>query len=250
MTALVLAWATLLATPTSPAPRPPTGYAIADSIELTAERDAAAGRIELLQDVRLTPAVRRLWWGLDATSCSAPTDPALADLCRSIGDRPLLPAVVRLVTPAGAVVDQRAFERELAGLAQRFVYGTRRRTFLVTVDYGVGFGSYAGATTLLVEPTGARLVWLRAVGASTSKVEEIRLPKTLKSGWKTIPRRDLRGLDLLAVRCAPDFERLPENFVVRYERYTFTGNHWVRLERREPGLWENEGPFPAREKFP
>lgn len=98
---------------------------------------------------------------------------------------------------------------------------------------------------------------MTALDPASTSVSEIVLTQTLKSAWKTVPRIDGRGLDILTVRCSPDLEgsragrRTDQlRFVVRYGRYTFEGGQWMRRESRRPGFWENEGESPPEEQFP
>src|SRR5437870_3985567 len=89
--------------PVDPLAQRPVGYRLAESIQLSEEQDGAAGGIELLEDERLAPPRREKWRGADSLfSCAQPSDPDFVSLCRSIEDRPLLPALIRLVDSSGA----------------------------------------------------------------------------------------------------------------------------------------------------
>lgn len=233
----------------------PVGYRITKAISVPSTAGAPTVRLELLEDQRLSSKVRERWQGADAAmSCAEPPeDPEVARLCASIAEQPLRGALVRLVSESQGVLDQRLLERELADLSPAHLYGTRRLVFAVTVDYSIGFGSYAGPTTSFVEPSGGRLHWLAAYDPTTGRSAEVRVARTLKSGWQTVARPG--GLDILAVRCQPDVaparvdsSELP--FLVIYERYHFDGSRWLRKERQEAGFWEEDHEFPAREKFP
>ncbi len=236
------------------------GYRVTRSIAVLRTHGEPVTRVEVLEDERLTPRIREAWWGssADMPCVDPPEDPEVARLCKSIEDHPLRGAQVRLVSDQGDVLDQRVFERELAEISQVALYGADRRAFAVTVDYSVGFGSYAGPTTVFVEPARGRLRWLVALDPGSDKPIAIQLARTLKSGWKTVARAAGPGLDLVAVRCQPeagDTSRPAAGggqrpFVVIYERFSFDGTRWVRHERRETGFWETDRGFPARENFP
>ena len=238
----------------------PPGYRIASSISMPSAPGAPTTRIEVLEDQRLTPEIRQEWQGADAAmSCAEPPeDPGVAQLCSSITAQPLRGAQVRLISDQGGVLDHRSFERELADISQVSLYGADRLVFAVTVDYSIGFGSYAGPTTVFVEPGGGRFQWLAAFEPNSDTPMEVTLGSAFKSGWRTVPRAGAPGLDILAVRCHPEMGEEPSRglggralpFVVIYERYTFDGTRWLRTERREPGFWEAEQGFPAQEKFP
>jgi hypothetical protein len=241
----------------------PPSLARVDAIELSANADGLDGKIELLEDARFHPAMSETWWGQDgAMVCDEWQkygDAETRELCASIEQSPLLPATIRLLDASGKVLDERRFDRELAKLEPAaLLYGSKRRTFLVTVDYGIGFGSYAGPMTYLVEPRDKKLQWLKARDKSGS-VSEPQLVRTLKSEWRLARRADGLGQDILAVQCRPDFEReesassepggdLP--FLIHFFRYHFDGKSWIESERTEPGFWEDEGEFPSADRFP
>lgn len=234
------------------------GYRITNSIDLSASAAAATARIELLEDQRLSPKIREELRGKDVAMFCAepPRDSDAASLCASIKDRALRGAMVRLVDQKRTVLDQRTFARELAEISPARLYKPPRNVFAVTVDFGVGFGSYAGLTTYFVEPSGGRLHWLTSFGLAAAKPTEVALARTLKSDWHTVARVDHRGFDILAVRCQPDLhgpvqpDGVDLPFVIIYERYSFDGARWLRKERRDPGFWEDDQSFPSGEKFP
>jgi hypothetical protein len=230
------------------------GYRIAGSVALS----DPPGKIEVLEDERLSPKMREKWRGGDAATFCAPppADPAAASLCASIKERALRGAIVRLVDGTGTVLDRRAFARELVDVSPAKWYEAPRHVTAVTADFGVGFGSYSGLTTFFVERNGAQLHWLETFDVAAGKTTELALTRTLKSDWQPVKRADAHGADILAVRCHPDLPRTVEPdrrelpFVIIYERYTFDGARWVRKERKEPGFWESDRGFPSRDKFP
>jgi hypothetical protein len=243
---------------TDPSSTASSGYRINKAISVSSVAGVAATRLELLEDERLTPKIRETWQGVGAAmSCAEPADdPDVARLCASFAEHPLRGALLRLVSESQGVLDQRLFEREVADLTPARLYDAGPAVFAVTVDYSVGFGSYAGPTTSFVEPSRGQLRWLAAYDSSTGKPAEVRLPRTLKSDWQTVPRPG--GLDILAVRCQPNVgNESPTHlgggglsFVVIYERYHFDGSRWLRQQRQEAGFWESDHEFPANEKFP
>ena len=230
------------------------GYRVAMSVAVPGDQVEQLTRLQVLEDERLTPELRESWRGADAAMhCAEPENPMVAELCRSIEGKPLRGAVVRLTAEHGGVLDQRTFERELADASVQNLYGKVRPVLAVTIDLSIGSGSYAGATTLFVESRSGRLQWLAASDATSGKSNEIRLPRTLKSAWQAVPRRD--GFDILAVRCQPDLRDPTASggdarFVIVYERYTFDGSRWLRKARQEPGFWEEDHGFPDLDRFP
>ncbi len=119
-------------------------------------------------------------------------------------------------------------------------------SFLLTVDYSTGMGSYAGLTSEILEVRGGHVQWINAINASTKKPEPIRVAKALKHGWKLAPAATAK--DILAISCHP--EDAGNDFVVEYVRYHFDGEQWLKYERVKKGLWESDEAFPPRALFP
>jgi hypothetical protein len=74
-----------------------------------------------------------------------------------------------------------------------------------------------------------------------------------RHGWYDVRRSArLPGLQLHRYLAFRGEDRADLPFVVIYERYTFDGARWLRKERTEKGLWENEeaDAFPSNQKFP
>jgi hypothetical protein len=244
----------LVAAACSPRPVQPA-YAVQTAFAVTRGRDGVDGRVELLQDARIRPAMHeaiREAYGDDP--CSADPPPVLRDLCPPRGRRPLLPARLRLVDASGRVVESRAFERPLAELSVAHLYADARPTYLATVDLSAGFGSYSGPLTRPVEVRDGRLRWLTALDARTQRDDSLFLVLTLKTGWRLIPRA-AGGRDILQAACRPDFDApssasVEQRFIITFEHYTFDGRRWVKRSRSERGFWEYEDTFPSRDRFP
>jgi len=153
---------------------------------------------------------------------------------------------MQIVNLQGQVLADEMLDRPLARVEQAKLQADRP-TFLVTVDYSIGMGSYAGLTTLLLDVGNAKLHWLEAMNADTGKREMIRLPKTLKSDW--ILSQTGAQQDILQVLCRPDDFGGSGAFSVSYVRYHFDGG-WQMHERVIKGFWESDQPFPAATQFP
>jgi len=224
-------------------------YHLASAIPVQDASGKRVARLELLEDARLTPEIRAEWRGADAAmSFAEPSQEGMWNrLCDSIRRQPLRGAELRLTTERGRVLDRRTFERELGEIAPIALYGAGRAVFAVTIDYGIGFGSYAGPTTRFAEVSGGRLHWIASYDAGSGKPTEIRVESTLKNDWQTVTGS--AGLDILAVHCRPASADDAE-FEIVYERYAFDGARWVRTERRERGLWEEDQEFPPLDRFP
>jgi hypothetical protein len=235
----------------------PTGYAVHVDYPLTHGPDRVAGRLELLEDARIRPAMRTaIADAVGGDPCADSPPPALQSLCGTAG-RPahLQPALLRLLDDRGHVVAERTAERPLAELTDARLYGTERRTFLFTVDLSAGIGSYSGPYTRLAEPDARGFAWLTADGAGGADFanDTITLVATLKTAWRRAPRADGRGEDLLMVMCRPDLaaaDSATDAFLLTFERYSFDGGRWVLRKRQERGCYESDEDFPAVTRFP
>lgn len=225
------------------------GYAARTSYSLTPGPDHMAGRIELLEDARIRPAMQKaITEAYGGDPCENGSDTVLKSLCTP-GHAALRPAVLRLLDARGRVLATQVAERPLANLAVATLYGSPRRSYMFTVDLSAEMGSYSGPYTRLAEPDGRSFGWL--VADSAGVADTITLVSTLKTDWRAVARPDGRGDDLLMVRCRPDLSvRDSAAFVLTFQRFTFDGQRWMLYSRQEPGCYESDEPFPARSKFP
>jgi len=234
---------------------PPTGYAARVVIPLRRGPDQMNGRLELLEDARIRPAMRTaIAESYGGDPCADHAAPAVQSLCAGAGGRAhLLPALLQLRDDRGRVVATRVAERPLAELSEATLYGTERRTFLFTVDLSAGFGSYSGPLTRLAEPSSRGLGWLTADSAGVAR-DTITLVSTLKTAWRRAPRSRGRGEDILMVMCRPDLSAPADSasarFVLTLERFTYDGTRWTLRRRQQPGCYESDEDFPPATEFP
>lgn len=240
--------------------RLPVGYSERVVFPLTRGRDGLDGRLELLEDARIHPAMReaiRQAWGGDP--CAERPQRVLDALCSTLDHAHLRPALLRLLASDGHVVAERTAERPLAELSAVQLYDSspmERRTYSYSVDLSADAGSYSGPYTILAEPTPRGFGWLLSTDSLGAHPNLIWLVSTLKSGWRAASRPDGGGKDILMVRCRPDLHAGSPNdapsFLLTFERFSFDGAHWVRHVRTEPGCWEDDDStsFPARSRFP
>jgi hypothetical protein len=216
-------------------------------------RDAGTtGRIELLEDARITPVIRSTIAAAYAVGERPCVDERAegADFCGSVADLPLRPAIVRLVGTQRNDLGHLTLERATATLARMPV--SRRDTVLaVTVDLSADAGSYSGPVVRFVDVSGGRLAWTQTVDV-TGATADLALVTTLKTGWHVDPTSSTPAL--LLVACRPDLSQPASGggapFVVTYSRLYKSDGEWHRLDRRVAGIWENDGEFPARSLFP
>jgi hypothetical protein len=209
---------------------------------LSVRANGVQGELQILRDVRLTPSVMEELWGAGDLEVD---NPRWAFLKRN----PLRKARVRILKSDGAQLQAEELERPLARLERTRLYGENGDTYLLTVDYSAGWGSYSGPATFLLEVKSGRLSWLETTDGRTGKNERISLADTLKSAWKIVPASRGPGKDIVQVLCRPNFE-LDGQFKLTYIRYTYDGKKWSKHVKETDGFWESDEGFPEIRLFP
>lgn len=221
-------------------------FKVSQRLRLVSATNGIDGALEVLTDSRFTDELKQDMWGIGDWEFVLAFLPE-GDPRRAVFERkPPRNAELRIVTNTNQVLQRVSFERPLARVTKSHILGSKT-SFLVAVDYSVGFGSYAGVTTLLLDVADGQFRWAEAKDVNTQRIEPIRLADTLKSGWKLVPFRGYH--DILGVYCRPNFQ-VDNGFFVEYVRYRFNGEQWVKYERRQKGYWESDQPFPPLSKFP
>jgi hypothetical protein len=222
---------------------------VANSLTLTAASDGFIGKLELLEDARLTPALEKTLWGSGGPEMALDqNDPRYKDLTTNV----LLNAVLRLIDAQGKTVSRTVLEREQARIRFEKLY-PGRRAILLTTDLSAGSGSYSGPVTELMTADGGRLKTVVARDEESGSSDPIRLMSTLKSAWKLVPAAASKNTqkDILMVACRPDYDaEYAGDFILTYTRYHWDGKGWIVLNRKVRGSWENDNEFPALEQFP
>lgn len=219
-------------------------FEITQTLRLYKATNGIDGALQVLTDSRLSGELRNQMWGVGDWSFVLPQgDVRRADFERN----PPRNAELRIVTDTNLVLRKAPLAQPLARLTEARVRNGKP-SFLVAVDYSVGFGSYAGVTTLLLDVVEDQFQWAEA-SIDTQEAEQIRLPATLKSAWKLVPFRG--NQDILWVYCRPAKVQVAgHEFVVGYVRYRFDGKRWLKHERLRNGFWESDESFPTLSSFP
>jgi hypothetical protein len=221
---------------------------VAKSLSLSVASDGFDGQLELLEDARLTLDLEKTLWGSGGPEMALDeNDPRYSNFTSV----PLRKAVLRLRDTHRTVVAEKTLEREQARIRFEQLH-PGSRTILVTTDLSAGFGSYAGPLTELLEVNGSRLETVVSRNAESELTEPIRLKSTLKTAWKLVPAiaGQNNQKDILEVACRPDFDSKESKFFVTYTRYHWDKKGWIVVILRVHGFWEDEGTFPASERFP
>jgi len=218
---------------------------VSQRMPLNKEMNGVDGWLQVMTDARLSEKLRAKMWGEGDWAFVIPENDALFKVFSAAPPRN---AELQIANLQGQVLANEVLERPLAKVEQKKLQAGRP-TFLVTVDYSTGMGSYAGPATMLLDVVNADLHWLEAMNADTGKREMIRLPKTLKSDWRLSPTGAHQ--DILQVLCRPDDFGGSGAFSVSYVRYHFDeGAGWQMRKRVKKGFWESEDPFPQAGLFP
>ena len=223
-----------------------TPYQTAIRLPLSQTSNGIDGYLELRQDGRLTQKLTGRLWGTGDVDID--DDPVLT----VFKNDPPRNAVIRMVDHRGKVVESKELERPLAKLRTEHLYGDSRLTYLLTVDYSAGFGSYSGPITRLAEVTGGRLKWIESTELKTGKTEQISLMESLKTTWKFVDGLDGKGNQILLAQCRPDWSSAKEDpvFITTFARFYFDGAKWVVKARVVKGFNEFDQGFPSRRNFP
>lgn len=224
-----------------------SGYVVSQRTRLTISANRVDGGLEVLTDERLSSNLQKDMWGNGDWSMALNEKDSLFAEFKA---RPPRNAQLRIVNAANHPLQTVELERPLARIrTQRLA--AEGSSFLVAVDYSVGFGSYAGVTTLLLDIQDGKFHWVEALNSKTGQHDRIALPDTLKSAWRLVPYQ--RGEDILQVLCRPaysDKAKTSVNFTLYYIRYHYDGKQWMKFERLRAGMWESDEPFPASTAFP
>jgi hypothetical protein len=230
-------------------------YVVVAQLPLSQSENQIDGKLQILEDARLTPPLRKALWG--SGDVNVEEDPSLAEFKAD----PPHNAMVRVVARKG-VVQTFPLERSLVRLEAAKLYGTPHLTYLVTVDYSAGFGSYNGPVTMPLEVRNGRLQWLKATEKANGKEYQIELMRSLKTVWKIVDSPSGAGKEILYAMCRPDLKRpvftssdanpqtTDDDFILTYARYYFDGYHWIRVKRTQHRYTDFEEGFPGHSLFP
>lgn len=223
----------------------PVGYVVYQCPD-AASIGLPSGRLEILQDARITDRTREYFAALQADVgwADAPElTPPPSHILQSIERTPLKDAIVRLVSADGFELSRDTLDRWLA-LTEFVVFSSRDSILSVTIDYRTTWGSYNGPVAQLPIYRNSRLDWVDAIDAA-GDTAVISLPMTLKTVWGV--DRAAATPTILLAKTRPDST---DQFFVHFIRIYLDGNTWRRVERREPGYTDFEGVLPSRNQFP
>jgi hypothetical protein len=116
-------------------------YVVYESVPINFKETGVTGFLQILQDKRVTPKYRRTW-GMSANPMMAlgSDDP----LVKSIKGDPLQNGRLRLIDRRGRVISVQSLGEPLAEIETDYLYGTKFPTYLLSVDYGIGWAPMLG----------------------------------------------------------------------------------------------------------
>jgi hypothetical protein len=122
-------------------PSAPAGYTIYQTIALDPAQSGISGSLQILQDDRVTPAYRDIWGSSTEPEIMLGEDDPFV---KAVTKEPLKNGKLRLVDAQGQVLAEEEFRVPLAKIETEFLYGTKFPSYLVSIDYGRGYGPHSG----------------------------------------------------------------------------------------------------------
>ncbi len=227
----------------------PPPLSVITHVDLTPAADGFTGRLELLEDPRITPELDKAMWQSGGPEMALDSKDSLL---KQLASSPLQPAVLRLRDGKGNVIAEKKLRREQARLEVRQLH-SGQQSILVTTDLSAGFGSYSGPFTEILDLTQGALTSVQARDIATNSRGIIILASTGKRAWRVVPSASgsAGSKDILEVACHPKSWGADSNeFLIFYVRYHWNGSEWLVTERKSPGFWEADEHFPALSRFP
>lgn len=233
----------LVASPSLVAARsatPRTGYLVAERFALQKSLNGVDGTLELLRDDRLTAVAVREMWGVASWDLAfSPSD----HLYKEFSEAPPLKAKLVIRNVKGELLEGRLLDEPLARLKMWNPPPGDTQFFLLTQDYSIGFGSYNGPITGVLQVSNGAFHDVKALNVKSHRENPIHVMKSLKFDWRITRRGD----EILSISCHMESD---DHFVIDYTRYALKGSEWFEYTRQERGTWESGERFPPRSKFP
>jgi hypothetical protein len=233
----------------------PAGYGVYQSIPISLKPSGNGAFLQILQDSRVTPPLRKALWGHG----SLQPDMALSvEQLKFLQPLPLRSAHLRMIDANGRAISDETLDVSLAQIRVVFLYGNAKPAYQVELDDTTGMGSYRGIRSEFLEIRSGTLQQITAVEQPhgdviyDALVAPLILEQAVKSHWRIVSDHGgVKTIESVSCRPVSTDSDAPE-FVVTYSTYRFNGSGWYRLKRETAGFWEYDGPesWPSRDKFP
>ena len=250
--------------PQAPPPPDTAGLAVHQSVILAHAGEAGERRIEVLEDARITPALRYWLWGASKDVADFLHHPGVSGdkpLAAAMQQGPLLRGLVRLVDHDGTVLDSRRLDCELGKVSTDPMPQSDGQVWTLGDDCSTGTGDYAGLITHFFSLGNERIAWQHYTAAD-GKHAELTVVQARRIAWR--PGDPPRLEDITEVSSHPDFddprfkalkpgEPLPTDLpmVTDLIRYHYAGKgDWTKHIRTEKSAWFGGDGFPGPDRFP
>ncbi len=216
----------------------PPGLAIAQHVA------AGGGKtLVLLQDARLTPAIRRAMESSGGEPVMA--FPDRGALYNEFTARPIRNGQLLLLSGEGQVIGRRPFAYPFATIKPAPLHGMSAPTFLFEIDESAGTGS-TGPVTELLAPVQQGLDPVQAAGDRGGRPGPIRLSATIVAMWRIVPARSGGTEEIEEATCGRDANGSGTLYL---RTYRFHDGRWTFAARSGGECGELEV-FPDRRLFP
>jgi len=161
-------------------------------------------------------------------------------------------SVLRLVDGNGRVLEKRELKGPYAEIDKTYLYSDNKPTYIISEDLTASMGSWNGPVSTLIEIKNGKIKELEYRSAKSDQKNHFFLMRALKSDWRIIDSGKGKGKEILSVHMERTYDEKTGELgeLIRYRRYSFNGDEWIKLERTEEGWWESVDGFPNLSKFP
>jgi hypothetical protein len=251
--------------PETAPPPDTTGLAVHQTVILARAGQPDERRIEVLEDARITPALRYWLWGGSKEPQDFLHQPGVAGdqfLADAMLQGPLRRGLVRLVDHDGKVLDYRRLDCELANISAQPIPQTGGQVWTLGDDCSTGEGDYAGLITHFFSLGADKIAWQHFVDPSSGRRLELTVVQARRIAWRKgdPPRLE----DITEVSSHPNYEDprfkalkdgepLPSDLplVTDLIHYHYAGNgEWTQQIRTENTAWYGGDGFPGPDRFP
>jgi|GEM_PF-6112991 hypothetical protein len=261
---LTLALAAAGCKPQTPPPPDTEGLAVHQTLILSHAGDPAERRIEVLEDARISPALRYWLWGGSKEPRDFLRNPGVAGdkaLAAAMQQGPLRRGLVRLVDRDGKLLDYRRLDCELGTISLEPKPQSDGPVWTLGDDCSTGSGDYAGLITHFFRLGDDKIAWQHYTAAD-GESGELTVVQARRIAWR--PGDPPRLEDITEVSSHPDFddprfkalkpdEPMPPDLplVTDFIRYRYTGGGvWQKQIRTAKSAWFGGDGFPGPDQFP
>jgi hypothetical protein len=250
--------------PQTPPPPDTAGLALHQIVILAHAGEPGERRIEVLEDARISSALRYWLWGASKDSTDFLHHPGVSGdkaLVAAMQQGPLLRGLVRLVDHDGKVLDSRRLDCELGTVSGEPMPQADGQVWTLGDDCSTGSGDYAGLITHFFSLGDDRIAW-QHYSDGNDEHAELTVVQARRIAWR--PGDPPRLEDITEVSSHQDFddprfktlapgEPLPADLplVTDLIHYHYVGKgDWQKRIHIEKSAWFGGDGFPGPDRFP